>query len=163
MRHEVAVTITAEGCIFKVYLFHTINQRSVVAGNMVLTVTVGPNLAATEIMEKWLCFEKELHQSFRHPLHVFLDSSSSIKVPQHSSHRPDKPFFHTICLALDDGDEVLCESHANVSANACKDVPPTVQLEDETPRKSDVMFDFRDIAAEVKVDAPEEVAEKEVC
>ena len=133
------------------------------AGHLVLTITVGPNLVDMEIMEKWLCFEEELHQSFRHPLHVFLDSSSTIKVPQHSLHRPDKPFFNAICLALDDGDEVLCESHANVSANACKDVPPTMQLEDETPRESDIMFNFRDIAAEVKVDAPEEVAEKKVC
>lgn len=62
-------------------------------------------------------------------------------------------------MAFLNGDQVLSESHANVSANACEYVPPAVQLEEEAPRKADVVFDFRDIAAKMEVDAPKEVSE----
>lgn len=66
-------------------------------------------------------------------------------------------------MALNDSDKILGESHANVSADAGEDVPPAVQLKEKAPWKSDVVLDFCDIAAQVEVDAPEEVAEQEVC
>jgi hypothetical protein len=94
---------------------------------------------------------------------VFLNASRSIEIPQYRPHRPDKSLFNTVCLALNDSDEVLGQSHADVSTNTREDVPPAMQLEKEAPWKSDVVLDSGDIAAEVKVDTPEKVAKQEVC
>ena len=94
---------------------------------------------------------------------VLLYTPSSVKVPQYCLDWPDKALLNTVRFALDNSDKVLGQSHTNVSTNACEDVPPAMQLEEEAPGKSNVVLDPGDIAAEVEVDTPEEVAKQEVC
>lgn len=95
------------------------------------------------------------------PLFIFLVASGSIKIPQHGLYRPNIPFFHTACLAFHNGNKVLRESHANVRADSCENMPPAMQLEQKSPGESDVVLELGDIAAQVEVDVPEEVAKEE--
>ena len=111
---------------------------------------------------KWFWKRKWNPQSIGRPLSTFLEVLSRINISQDSFYRPNKALLNTVGFTIHNSDQVFSECHANISTNAREDMPPAMQLEKKAPRKSNVVFDLCDIAAEVKVDIPEEIAEEEV-
>jgi hypothetical protein len=83
-----------------------------------------------------------------------------VQIPQDSFHGPDKALFGPPGLAFFHGDEVLDERHIHIRADASENVPPTMQLKEETPGKSNRALKGRDVVTEAEVDVPEEVPEK---
>lgn len=55
------------------------------------------------------------------------------QIPQHGFHWPCKALIDTPGIAVLNGDKVLYKRHTRVRTNACQYVPPTMQLEEETP------------------------------
>ena len=84
-----------------------------------------------------------------------------VQIPQNCLDWPHEPFFDNARFTLGDCDQMSDECHPNVRTYACKDVPPAVKLENESPRKADILLEGRDVAAQMKIDAPEEVSKEE--